>query len=62
MLRLLEQRWCLALKGEVFQSPNNDARLISFMNHSDTPNYDKVNDTALRDLKEGEEVTENYFE
>ena len=57
---LIDQRWFLARKGETFQSPNNDARLISFMNHSDTPNYDKYNDVVLVDIKKGIEITENY--
>lgn len=41
-----------------FTSPNTDAVLRSFMNHSDTPNSDGV--IALRDIKQGEEVTENF--
>lgn len=58
--KLIRQRWALAEEGQPFQSPNDDARLISFMNHSDTPNYDKYNDTALEDIKKGEEVLEDY--
>lgn len=42
-----------------FISPNNDAILRSFMNHSDTPNTDGV--YALRDIKAGEELTEDFF-
>lgn len=60
ILALIRQRWPLALEGSLFQSPNDDARLISFMNHSDTPNYDKYNDTALTDIRKGEEITEDY--
>ena len=58
--KLIIQRYPIALDGHQFQSPNADANLISFMNHSDTPNYDNNNDTALRDIKAGEEITEDY--
>ena len=57
---LIIQRWPLALKGESFLSPNDDARLVSFMNHDDNFNYNQYNDVALRDIKSGEEITENY--
>ena len=43
-----------------FRHPNCMAKLQSFMNHSNEPNSDgKV---ALRDIKEGEEITENFME
>ncbi len=32
----------------------------AFLNHSDTPNYDAKNDVALKAIKKGEEVTEDY--
>ena len=51
-----------ARDGEPFLSPNGDARMISFMNHSDNPNYDKWNDIALRDIKKDEEILEDYGE
>lgn len=41
-----------------FVSPNHDQCLQSFMNHSDDPNTDGL--TALRDIKKGEEVTEDF--
>lgn len=41
-----------------FVSPNHDQCLQSFMNHSDDPNTDGL--TALRDIKSGEEVTEDF--
>lgn len=59
ILTVIKQRWPLYLEG-TFQSPNDDARLISFMNHSDTPNYNKHNDTALTDITKGDEITEDY--
>ena len=58
--RIIKQRWSLATG--IINSPNGDARLISFMNHSDDPNYNKFSDTAVRDIKKGEEVTEHYGE
>lgn len=55
---LIIQRWPVALDHKPFRI--DDVRLISFMNHSDTPNYDKHNDVAFVDIKKGEEVTEDY--
>ncbi len=42
-----------------FYSPNYEVCLTSFMNHSEDPNSDGR--VALRDIKAGEEVTENYM-
>ena len=36
------------------------AKMSAYLNHSDTPNYDGVNDAALKKIKAGEEVTEDY--
>jgi len=41
-----------------FYSPNSDQFLQAFMNHSDTPNSD--GHEALRDIKAGEEVVEDF--
>lgn len=41
-----------------FYSPNSDQFLQAFMNHSDTPNSDGYE--AIRDIKAGEEVTEDF--
>lgn len=57
---LVLQRWASVVNGSVFQSPNDDAGLLFFCNHSEDPNYDVVTDTALKDIKKGEEVFENY--
>ncbi|MES2224150.1 MAG: SET domain-containing protein [Patescibacteria group bacterium] len=35
-------------------------KFSAYLNHSDTPNYDAKNDKALRDIKKGEEITEDY--
>lgn len=41
-----------------FYSPNLDAALQSFMNHSTIPNSNGV--VALRDILKGEEITEDF--
>lgn len=58
--RIIIQRWPIVIDTGYFQSPNDDAYLLSFMNHSETPNYNKLDDTTLRDIKIGEEIFENY--
>lgn len=35
-------------------------KFSAYLNHSNTPNYDAVNDVALSDIKKGEEITEDY--
>lgn len=56
---LIEQRWPKVKEGSLFQSPNDDARLQSFMNHGgEDSNY--LNDIALRDIAKGDEVLEDY--
>ena len=57
---IIYARWPLAWEGSPFQSPNDDARLVSFMNHSPAPNY--KDDYALRDILAGEEIVKNYDE
>ena len=42
-----------------FISPNSECYLQDFCNHSDTPNVD-TDFVSLRDIKEGEEILENY--
>ena len=44
--------------GLRFYSPNCDAILQSWMNHSNNPNT--TGTKTLRDIKKGEELTENY--
>ena len=45
-------------KNFYFYSPNMEVCLTSFMNHSDRANSDGR--VALRDIDEGEEITEDY--
>lgn len=58
--QMIIERHPVVFKNGHFPSPNDDQLLCSFMNHAYFPNYDPVLDCALRDIKEGEEVTEDY--
>jgi len=58
--KLAISRYPTIKDGSLFPHPQSEVNLVSFMNHSDNPNYDNVTDTALRDIKTGEEVTEHY--
>lgn len=55
---LLLERWPNIVNGSAFLYP--DARMQAYMNHSDTPNYDAVNDLALKTIKAGDEIFEDY--
>lgn len=57
---IILQRWPAIINGSYFQSPLDDVWLCSFVNHSETPNYKQSSDSALRNIKAGEEVTESY--
>ena len=57
---LVLERWPSIINGSHFLSPNDMVALITFMNHSDTPNYNVYTDTAIKDIKKGEEVLEDY--
>lgn len=46
------------VNGSRFWYPTTNIQ--AWMNHSDDPNYDAVKDVTLRNIKEGEEVTEDY--
>lgn len=37
-----------------------DACYQAYVNHSEDYNYDCITDTLIQDVKEGEEITENY--
>lgn len=56
--QLLLERFPSIVMGSRFVYPTD--RLQAYMNHSENPNYDAINDVALQDIKQGEEVTENY--
>lgn len=57
---IILQRWASVVNGSHFLSPNEDAIMLVFMNHSDNPNYDVATDCAIKDIAEGEEVLEDY--
>ncbi len=50
--------WPGIVSGSHFLYPIT--RMQAFTNHSDTPNYDAKTDKMLRDVKKGEEITEDY--
>ena len=58
--QLILDRWPSVINGSSFLSPNNELRLVSFVNHSYEPNYDPAGDVALRDIVKGEEIFEDY--
>ena len=58
--KIIQQRFPTERDGLPYLSPNADAYLISFINHSDSNNYDKYTDTALSDITKGQEITEDY--
>lgn len=60
--KIILERWPTIEKGGHFLSPNEDTRLISFMNHQSKPNYDKYTDKAKEDIPRHTEVTEDYGE
>lgn len=51
-------RWPNVLNGSYFGYP--DTRITAYMNHSETPNYDAINDEVLEDIAAGEEIFEDY--
>lgn len=58
VLGLILDRWPQIKQGRPFFSPNADQNLMSFMNHSSTPNSQQS--VAIHDIQAGEEITEDY--
>lgn len=56
--QIILERWPQIVNGSAFIYP--DARMQAYMNHADQPNYDAINDVMLKDVKKGEEITEDY--
>ena len=54
------ERWPNIINGSSFAWP--DTKIDAFMNHADDYNYDGVLDCVIRDVKKGEEITEDYRE
>lgn len=55
---MLLGRWPNVVNGSGFAWP--DTMFQGYMNHSDDPNYDAKEDIALKDIKAGEEIVEDY--
>lgn len=54
------ERWANIVNGSSFAWP--DTKIDAFMNHQDDYNYDSVLDCVIKDVKKGEEITEDYRE
>lgn len=54
----LVKGWPGLTEGYAFLYP--DCLYGRFINHADDPNYDAKEDVTLKDIKEGEEITEDY--
>ena len=57
---LILERWPAIINGSHFVAPNDMAVLCTFVNHDEEPNYEISTDKALKDIKTGEEVVQNY--
>ena len=57
---LILDRWPAVINGSHFIAPNDMAVLCTFVNHSEEPNYEISTDKALKDIRAGEEVVQNY--
>ena len=55
---LLLSQWPQIINGSHFAYPTT--RLQAHLNHSDNCNYNAKDDILLRDVKKGNEITENY--
>ena len=55
---ILLGHWPQIVNGSHFLYPVT--KFSAYCNHSDTPNVDMKEDKALRKIKKGEELTENY--
>lgn len=51
-------QWPQIVNGSKFCWPTT--RLQAYVNHSDDPNYNPFTDTVSCEIKEGEEITEDY--
>lgn len=57
---LILNRFPAVINGSRFLSPNDMIWLLTYINHSDNPNYDVDTDTATRLIKAGEEIVQDY--
>ena len=59
--QIILDRWPSIINGSLFQNPNDEIWLTSFVNHGgDISNYDISSDSAKRDILANEEITEDY--
>ena len=56
--QLILERWPQIVNGSIFFYP--DTKIQAYCNHSEEPNYDAMTDFLIRDVKKGDEITENY--
>ena len=56
--REILERHGTALKRKTLAYP--DVRFQAYMNHSNDPNYSNKTDRALKEIKKGDEITEDY--
>ena len=57
---LILERWPSLINGSHILCPNDMVFLITYLNHADDYNYDVGTDKALKNIKKGEEITQNY--
>jgi hypothetical protein len=55
---IILSHWPNIITGSHFLYPVT--KMTAFLNHSDTPNYDAKTDKMLKNVKKGEELTEDY--
>lgn len=55
---ILLGQWPNIINGSHFAYPTT--RIQAYINHSDIPNYYAQNDVMLKDVRAGEEITEDY--
>jgi len=58
--KIILERFPMVKEGSQFLAP--DTLMQIYLNHSETPNYDNKTGKALKKIKEGEEIFENYKE
>lgn len=58
VLKVILDRNVIYKNTKTVEHPNLEVNYPAFMNHSNNPNSDGV--YALKDIEEGEEITENY--
>ena len=56
--KIILEQWPRIIIDHTFAWPTT--RYIAYMNHSDKPNYFGGRDVMLKDVKKGQEITEDY--